>query len=327
MPFRLRATSALLIAVSLLASACGRDAPRPTSPASSSGDVAFSIHHGAWDGASGPVSSKHFEFFPLELGNHWRYVKVSQMILLPREGEPTVFGGSLQMDATLDTVVQLGSRSYVGEKVVYTSERPGRFVEYVYLRQDGTGLYEADVRLPVGPDDPGTGAAAATSPFDRLRARAETSIADPARRAALRAACDDLERKRALAASFSRPAEPAFLHSTTAPPELTRLQYPLRAGADWVLRRYPLYTARVEAQETLALAPGRFDAWRIRYGSGYYGPEDIVRVWYGRSGYLGLNSHLEAPWISGADTIGVVINLDTETLTEIQLAGGAIAGR
>ncbi len=326
MSLRIRVFATLLMAVALLASACGRDAPRPTSPDPSSAEVAFSIPHGAPGGATAPVSPRHFEFFPLEVGNRWHYAMAIEMILVPREGEPDTLTGTGEKEATLQNVVTLEGRSYVHEQDVITPGMPDVYTQHILWRQDATGLYEAEIIT----DAPGGGAVSATPAttlFARTRARLEASIADPVRRAALRAAGDRLERKLALTTGLGGGAFPPGPHRVSGPAELTRLRYPLHVGSSWVIRSDFRFTSRVEALETLALAPGRFEAWRMRYGSDLYGPLDVVHVRYGRSGYLGLDARIQSPLISNGDTIAVLFTRQTETLTDIHLIGDLTARR
>ncbi len=104
--------------------------------------------------------------------------------------------------------------------------------------------------------------------------------------------------------------------------EITRLRYPLRPGASWTVREDPFFGSTVEAMEVVKLPPGRFPAARIRMKSEFYGPNDRVRLWFGRSGELGHQYHLEA---SATDYMGNVIGTilfdETEMLTDIDLVG------
>jgi hypothetical protein len=308
----------MLLVLGLLVAGCARESRLPTSVASRA-LASASLQ------ADRPVtnSASQAGFYPLQIGNHWHYAMAVEMTLVPRDGPPSVVTGQATRDATLESIVDLGDRPYVMEVDVIHGGIPDDIVQRLYLRQDATGLFEADVAAQDGPEAPTGRAVSASGLFDRGRSRLESSIIDPARRAALHVALDRLERKLALARGLVAPTGVvASTHAASPPAELVRLRYPLHVGATWVIRRDPLFISKVEALDALALAPGRFPGWRMRYDSELFGPLDLVRVWYGRAGYLAHDFQLESPWTNeSGDTLGTVITRETDLLDGIDLAG------
>jgi hypothetical protein len=72
----------------------------------------------------------------------------------------------------------------------------------------------------------------------------------------------------------------------------------------------------------LTLPAGRFAGWRIRYFSERFGPQDQVRVWYGRDGYLALVALLEGEAVDAeGNPIGTAIMRFSERLDGIELTG------
>ena len=67
---------------------------------------------------------------------------------------------------------------------------------------------------------------------------------------------------------------------------------------------------------------GRLFGYRIRIRSDFFGPADVVRVWYGPSGYLQLAAHLEFDAVDmTGQPVGRVAADERETLVFVQLAG------
>ena len=80
--------------------------------------------------------------------------------------------------------------------------------------------------------------------------------------------------------------------------ELTWLRYPLHPGSAWDIRPDFPWPARVDRIEILDTPAGRMPAYRIEtdpFGS-TVGDGEWVRLWYGRSGYMGYSIHLVEPW-------------------------------
>jgi hypothetical protein len=69
--------------------------------------------------------------------------------------------------------------------------------------------------------------------------------------------------------------------------DAVRLQYPLEAGAQWIVRSQPLVErAIVEGIETLSVPAGDMEAYRIRIENGTLGPNDSAHWWYGDCGLV-----------------------------------------
>jgi hypothetical protein len=98
--------------------------------------------------------------------------------------------------------------------------------------------------------------------------------------------------------------------------ESTVLAYPLRVGAEWVVRRTPMISAVVEARDTLRLDAGTFDCYRIRVSSETSGPEDVMLRWFGSCGRLRTLTHTEvfAVDVGTGDTTLVI----TEEIAELR---------
>jgi len=177
---------------------------------------------------------------------------------------------------------------------------PWTFVNWTRYRQDATGLYVADVATSEPPVlDAGSGQTGSVASKQGASAARRTLPAGisarlpKAERDAYAIAWERLQARMADVRSLAR-----FDAATVGPPggilsgEITRLRYPLHPRAAWVIRSEPLFTSTVEAAEPLDLPAGNFPAWRIRLGSGLFGPDDTAHVWYSRSGQLALRYHL-----------------------------------
>jgi len=103
-----------------------------------------------------------------------------------------------------------------------------------------------------------------------------------------------------------------------------QLRYPLHPGQRWVYRDLGSLSIfmTVEAAENLATPAGHIPSWRIRIDRpGIWKPgRDRSHVWYGRSGYLQLVTHLEDDVIEGDRVIGVTVSEHTHHIQSIQLA-------
>ncbi len=299
-----------------LAAGCGRHTSLPTAVTPDrDGASALKARHDAQ--ADRERARGRADFFPLTIGNHWRYARSFSVVVTPTGSPPqapTVVTG--QKDARLVSTQTLGGRDYVLEEDVITDDGSPT-TQRIYWRQDRTGLYEADVSVI----DLATGAR--TMAASRAWLRVEGAGASMATRAAWSAARQSLERKLATVERMARGlgARPADgTADPDVPAELTRLLYPLHPGAHWDIRTDPLFTSRVEAMDDLDTAAGRFNGWRMRYGSELFGPHDVVHVWYGDHGYLGLKAHLESVAVDqNGLPIGTAVAEQTERLDAIEL--------
>ncbi len=306
------------LALPVLVAGCAGD-PSPSSPGSSAGtpsDLAGTGVEIRALGGRGPG------LVPLGPDYRWTYAGEAvfdtggEVLRIPRTETHTIIG----------TENRSGRDYWLLEKVI-DEEGYGETIQWLRLRQDRSGLYEADVRLDEPPFDArvvaNRGDVAAEAAWNRVAA----SIDAPAR-AAYRRAWEELIEKRAFIRSLAGDAVAAGFGRDRGGPadgELTRLAYPLHPGRDWIIREDPLFTSRVEAMEVLKLAPGRIPAWRVRVESELFGPDDEVFIWYGRAGYVGLRAHVEGVVTDEHGTIiGLLVMDDALFLTgfEITRPGG-----
>ena len=318
-----------LAVLALTLGACGRSAA-PVAPAQER-----AIARTGTEDAAAALSAAEGGFYPLEVGNHWSYERAIALFTIPVDGPPgPVFGSRHPVDRDLVCVEQIGDQRYVVEQ----NGAPATPPWWVRYRQDGAGLYEADVTVALPPACLGatgrrafeTGAASARPGEASWSALAARS-ADPARQVAYRAAWERLETRAAairqvIGAARRAPADAR--HGGAQPGEITRLEYPLHPGAHWVIRGQPSFEATAEANEVLDLPPGRMPAWRIRIDSEFLGANDHVHVWYGRSGFLKYAAHFEGVATDPAgNPVGTVVADETEDLLELSLNRGRFATR
>jgi hypothetical protein len=321
---RQRFLPALLVALSLLLLVgCGRQGLHPTAAVSPERDAAPPLAARSSPADPGTPTSGRESFFPLEVGNHWRYARVFALNLVLDDGRETGWIHTrTAVDARLVRTGTIGERAYVVEEDV-TRDDSGEELgtQRVFWRQDRTGLFEVEVGGGGMASAAGTAAGSGSRAFARARSRAEALVAVSADGVAVRVACDRLERKLALIENAVRaPRQP--LGEDPPPLELTCLRYPLHPKAQWDVRTDLLFTAQVEGFEVLNLPAGRFGGWRMRYASERFGPQDQVRVWYGRDGYLALDAYLEGEVVDlQGNRIGTAIGKLTDRLDGIELVG------
>ena len=103
--------------------------------------------------------------------------------------------------------------------------------------------------------------------------------------------------------------------------ELTRLEYPLRHGHQWVVIDDAfLMTATVEGREVLDLPIGRTPGWRIRLESDIFGPDDEVYLFYSRLGYLGWRLMVASEVIGDdGESMGTLWFTDEEYLQDVEI--------
>lgn len=108
--------------------------------------------------------------------------------------------------------------------------------------------------------------------------------------------------------------------------EAMLLRYPLRPGLRWDIRPRPQLSAEVEGLDVIHLGKLRMSAYRIRYTGESLGANDQFRVWYGRTGYLGLSGH--ASYVDtdpNGNPRGTVVAIFAEVLDNMSLV--ELAGR
>ncbi len=306
--------SCLIFSAMLVLAGCGGEGIHPSSTVSPIRATGGALQHGS------PVVPPSGAFFPLIIGNRWRYDETYLEVFVPRVGDPdTLYGPHWASEQRFEGRVSLGGVEYVLERD-YTGDQPiGPYGWPHYLRQDQSGLYEADVVVVIPVSQAASTEDLAATAASRARSRWVVPTRDPAKRAALAAACDRLAQKVAqIARTVPELSWRPGTHDAGAPPELTRLRYPLAVGSTWVMRSSPLYTAQVEAFDVLTLRPGRLGGWRIRLENPFMRPGDSVHVWYGASGYLGLHFLAVAPVVpTPGDTLGTLLWEQTETLSAL----------
>ncbi len=343
---RLAASALALFSATLLGAllaGCGlerHDPMRPASPsaASPTSDRESATHLGApaSDDAGGWVESVDHDrsesgrdFYPLALGNWWRYASRFQLTVTDLQGNPLAsYDERTTIDRNLIAVVPWHGRDYVQElSAEYAPGWVDPILTYVYYRQDRSGLYEADVTTPPGGEPSPVRVARAGSagawapPGSSLASRRSEAILrllgpgiDPSSVNRL------LERiahatGAALAARTGRPGGPLD-H------EITRLAYPLRVAQHWIIRADPRFEAEVEHIGPVEVPAGRFVAPRIRITSVFFGPSDRVLVWYGRSGFLKLEAHGEGDALDyDGHVIGHMVAETSQELTRLLLVG------
>jgi hypothetical protein len=270
-------------------------------------------------------------FFPLALGNRWGYERtiVTRLEIDGILEPPEVFEATVTRELT--QTEELFGRPYVVEETT-VQEGDDTTLEWIRYRQDRAGLYEADVAISQPPAAPSSLRAPRLSvrigelaDLASARGALERRLEGSPHREALLQAWDRLARKVELVRAV-RAHRRAAGGIAKDPPggvtenELTRLAYPLHPGREWVVRADPRFASVVEAHETLDLPAGRMSGWRIRMESAVFGPNDVVHLWYGRSGFLALRADLES---TATDENGTVIGIlhyhESERLQDLDL--------
>lgn len=307
------AVGCALGALVVVATACQRQVP--TAP------VTPNAYMSGRPSATGPAPAG--AFFPLTIGDRWHSISNDRVLIEPVGGGPPTDEFTIHNDISrelIGTEALLG-RQYVVEAqtTIQTSPldpQPETFLEWIRSRQDGTGLYEADVAVTTPPilngAAGGTGSlrsGIATRGLPRPLPASLAARIPAEQRSSYEAAWSRLRSRVDLARSVSGSIGGAL------DSELTRLQYPLHPGATWAIRTTPfLALATVEGTDALDLPAGRFPSYRIRLDNDAFGPEASVKVWYGRSGQLQMRFHLVS---SVTDENGNVIARMVDDSTEI----------
>jgi hypothetical protein len=265
-------------------------------------------------------------YFPLQIGNRWHAESDFRSTLTTPDGGTGTFTIHANIMREIIGTETLAGRAYVVEQTVTDEEDAfGPFNSWIRYRQDAAGLYEADVDISQPPVlDSGRSAgpinAALPEARDLPMRLAERLSADQLD--AYQAAWDVLQ-KRIVAirsvhalASGNGATHPGGVLAD----ELTRLAYPLRPGATWVIRADPLFGSIVEANGNVVVPAGKFAASQIRITIDGLGPNDVVREWFSRSGQLAFRYHIEsvATDVDG-NPIGTVSADYDETLRDFSL--------
>lgn len=279
------------------------------------------------------IASSASGFFPLAIGSRWHYSgEIEFDAFMSGAAAPAAsFVIHTEEERRLVGKEDLFGREYVVEERLLREDiRTDTITWWARYRQDRSGLYLADVAL-VQPPQLTSGPAQARIKLKNDSKRrwnsAWASISpkiDGERRPAFLRAWRRLQRRwETLQGLFAegheisnRPGRPGGV----LPDEITRLEYPLHPGAQWIIRDDPFFGSVVEGMEVLDLAPGRMAGFRIRVISDFFGPNDVVLLWYGRDGFLGLFAHLEseATDVDG-NPLGLLVFEESHFLEEFTL--------
>ncbi len=257
------------------------------------------------------------EYYPLAIGNSWAYTGESSISM---EGSES-YCISINEKRTIVGKEELFDREYILEKQEIAQSGRDEIITYwIRYRQDRAGLYEADVAAS---DPPGEDRYIIRLSDDNLDLNCDRwtvlwqnfanglNIIDN----------DAIERARilhfnkisAINELLGRKANSALLSSGPPggilPDEIQRLRYPLRPRQEWIIRDIPLFYSFVESHEVLNLPAGRMSGFKIRIYNELLDDDDIVCLWYGRRGFLGMYVHLETEmYDSEGNSYGAIIS-------------------
>lgn len=320
-----------LLLLSLLGAGCSPSRMPTMSPVEGDGPASAALTR-----AVDEPSAAGAGFYPLALGNTWHFAGRLTVTEYPANAPPSVdLDQARAVTTDLTCVETRNGRDYVVERSL-TLVAGVEYTDYVRMREDGAGLFEADIASDTPPDCAGDAAVAMRGPgapgpgrggdpADALEAGLRGL--DAARRervsAALRDAWSRLGVVRELLpgpSAYGRPGD------GVGAGELTRLRYPLRPGQRWYIRDEPGF--RFESIDdgviSLATPVGRFPAHQIRVVPPVLGPNDFVITYYGRSGFLGVTAHFESVSTDeGGNVTGRMVVEDQLILDGISLAGAA----
>jgi hypothetical protein len=271
-------------------------------------------------GAKVPGNPGQGAFYPLALGNTWSYTGGRSMSI----GDTPPYAVSVEETRTIAEMEELFGRDYFLEERVSVDlgvvGGPDTFTYWYRYRQDRAGLYEADVSIT---DPPGGGS------WDVLWERAAAD-ARPAGASALdRARTAHFRKLEAVNQLLGRRTRSGMLAGPPGgimPDEIQRLKYPLHVRQEWTIREEPLFWSVAQRMEVLDLPAGMMNGWRISVYSELFGDDDLVYLWYGRAGFLGMTAHLES---KSVDLYGSVITVvsDEELFLESHYLEGRGGGR
>jgi len=316
----------LTVVLFLAAGLTGCSAERKSMPTAADASLSDGriIADGAPEGAGGQG------FYPLELGNHWTFERRFTAVFLEADGSTTpVYDATTSIEAELVCVEMLNGRSYVVEHDVETYG-PDTFEQWVRMRQDASGLYEADVATNTPPScatRPNRGGGPQRIHEDRdaqIAERLAAVASSPGELSALQSAWDRIRERHEALHGVVGPGV-GFLGKAGGPEsgEITRLRYSLHTGQSWTIREDPEFTSEDEGGEALHTPAGAISVRRIRVDSEFFGPGDRVVFWFGRhEGFVGLNAHTEgiATDVNG-NPIGTFVTDDIINLVGLDLVG------
>lgn len=263
--------------------------------------------------ASSAASSDRF--YPLEIGNRWSY-RGGFKLALDNGSDPLEVVAEVR-SATVRTMrcdEMIEGRVYRVEYAVHTEwSALGAHSSHSWIRfrEDRNGLFERDIATST------PGCPRPDPSFVTVDATVEHSVVDGLENLRLRdAARAALARVDAVREVLRRGSPTSLEAAGTG--EITRLRYPLVTGTTWTIRSDPRVDATVEGLDHFEVESGLLPAYRIRIDwPGVAGPHDVIRVWYGRAGYMGMSAHLEI-----GSEVGLMIADQTETPVSISLVRG-----
>lgn len=315
----------VLVLILLCFAGCSAEhqsAPTASDQALSSSQV---ISDGTVEGAASQA------FYPLELGNHWTFQRHFTAAFRGSDGSTTpFFDATTLIETELECVEALSGKNYVVEHDVETFENQ-TFESWVRMRQDRSGLYEADVSTDLPPScatrPSRNGAPQRMQEEDgeaRIVERLAAIASSPEQLNALQQAWDRVRERQQILHGVVGPRV-GFLGKAGGPAsgELTRLRYPLHTGQSWIVRDDPMFSSEDEGGEALHTAVGTISTRRIRMHSDLFGPEDDVVLWFGRhEGFVGVRAHTEGVVTdSEGNPVGTIVSDDVIRLVGIDLVG------
>ena len=281
--------ASLLVALLLAGTTgCGQHATRATSPDSgTSAPLLPPTLGGTQLPGLSPDLTRGGATYPLAVGNAWDYDIHERVVTTTPSGETFVYEDHRPFRSSITGTGQVFERDYF-----FQTEYDPRFEPPIgptfALRQDGTGLYHQDLFLLFGDSArrPGDGGASHMSrpSGEALGSSVRAALADSPHRAAFERAALELTTR--LESMRLNAANLPEVPGGAASGELTMLDYPLHAGAHWVVRASPRFERTVLRREHLELPVGSVSAWRLRGQSELYGPDDRVWFWYGDDGLV-----------------------------------------
>ncbi len=277
---------------------------------------------------AGPNNPGQGEFYPLAMGNSWTYRGERSMSI----GDYESYYLSVQEMRSIIGTEELFGREYILEEQISILSG-GIFPEdtityWLRHRQDRAGLYNADIAVNIPPGDEGSGAVSTYEDLDsdsnqwnmlwqKIAVQLESFDDETIERARI----EHFKKIDLINELLGRGDGRALL---TGPPggilpdEIQRLRYPMHPEQEWVIRDSPLFFSVVEGMDVLDLPAGRMNGWRIFIYNEFLDDNDIVHIWYGRSGFLGMTIHLETE-IDGVS--GTVISDEDLFLESYDLEG------
>jgi hypothetical protein len=268
-------------------------------------------------------------FYPLDIGNHWTYLGETVVVI---DGDTSSVIHTREERSIIGTEERFGRLYILEEREAVDEDGNILTTFWVRYRQDRAGLYEADIPITepplAGTGEPSDDRPHAAAPRDRMANIWPDAVARiaPEKEDAYREGWENLCRRlRIINIALGR--ETAATPVLGGPPggvlpeEITRLQYPLHPSQAWIIRDDEiLVSAVVEEHDVLDLAPGKMGGFKIRLLNDDLGPEDLVHVWYGRTGMLGLSVYIEQELVDpGGNPIGTLVFDERRFLESLDL--------